>query len=275
MPVIFFDIGATLADARVEPDGSLILQPRPRVMAVLEALRDVRTGIISNPGPGDDAASRAAAALHVAFPGRFTDEALVHWGAKDGRGIFDQAVADSGGAADDCVFVGENAQERAFAREAGMRTAADPVLARAATENRPVLRARIELPDGRGLPELSTAVDGTEAVVVETVSDRLVLAMVTVQGAEALERAGFRVELRGPVDGTAAFPVRGHEPSQTTGEGGQTGDTERRATEKFVSDLLARGEAVYEGEEPTPRTTHIIKREDDGRLTVRRLRFFG
>jgi hypothetical protein len=50
-------------------------------------------------------------------------------------------------------------------------------------------------------------------------------------------------------------------------------DTERRATEKYVSDLLARGEAVYEGEEPTPHTTHVITRGDDGRLTVRRLRF--
>ncbi|MFF7969800.1 hypothetical protein [Streptomyces sp. NPDC007905] len=58
------------------------------------------------------------------------------------------------------------------------------------------------------------------------------------------------------------------------GEGEQSEDAERRATEKFISDLLARGEAVFEGEEPTPRTTHVIKREDDGRLTVRRLRFF-
>lgn len=57
-------------------------------------------------------------------------------------------------------------------------------------------------------------------------------------------------------------------------EAGQSDDVERRATDKFISDLLARGEAVFEGEEPTPRTTHVIKGEDDGRLTVRRLRFF-
>ncbi|MEU6587774.1 HAD family hydrolase [Streptomyces sp. NPDC046881] len=256
MPVIFFDIGATLADARVGPDGSLTLRPRPRVMAVLDALSDVRTGIISNPGPGDDAASRAAAALREAFPGRFTNEALVHWGPKDGRGIFDRAVAAAGEAtAGDCVFVGEDARERAFAREAGMRTAADPVFARAATENRPVHRAWIELPDGRGLPELTATVNGTEAVVVRTVSERVVLAMVTTQGTEALERAGFPVDLQEPVDG---------EPVD---------DAERRASEKFIGDLLARGEAVYEGEQPTPRTTHIVTCEDDGRLTVRRLRF--
>ena len=64
------------------------------------------------------------------------------------------------------------------------------------------------------------------------------------------------------------------EGQESAGEGEQSDDAERRATEKFISDLLARGEAVFEGEEPTPRTTHVIKREDDGRLTVRRLRFF-
>lgn len=58
-----------------------------------------------------------------------------------------------------------------------------------------------------------------------------------------------------------------------SGEGEQGDDAERRAAEKYISDLLARGQAVFEGEEPTPSTTHVVKREDDGRLTVRRLRF--
>ncbi|MCX4767887.1 HAD family hydrolase [Streptomyces sp. NBC_01275] len=182
-------------------------------MAVLDALREVRQGIISNPGQGDGAAARAATALHEAFSGRFMDEALVHWGAKDSRRIFDQAVVSTGGAAaDDCVFVGEDAQERAFAREAGLRTAAHPVFARAAVENRPLLWARIELSDRLGLPELTAAASETEAVVVQTVSDRLALAMATARGAEALERAGFTVELRGPVDDTATLPIRDDQP---------------------------------------------------------------
>ncbi|MER6357940.1 HAD family hydrolase [Streptomyces sp. NPDC001634] len=290
MPVIFFDIGATLADVHMEPDGSLTLQPLPRVMAVLDVLREVRKGIISNPGPADGAAARAAAALDEAFPRCFTDEALVHWGAKDSRTIFDQAVASTGGAAaDDCVFVGENAQERAFAREAGMRTASHPVFALATMENRAVLRTRIELPDGLGLAELNAAVNETEAVVVKVVSEQLALGMVTTQGAEVLERAGFMVDVQGPVQDMAASPIGDDRPvsaaespadtprdegQKKAGEGGESDDAERRATEKFISDLLARGEAVFEGEEPTPSTTHVIKREDDGRLTVRRLRFF-
>ncbi|MEU4037308.1 HAD family hydrolase [Streptomyces collinus] len=208
MPVIFFDIGATLADARTGPDGSLVLQPLPRVTTVLDALYEVRHGIISNPGPSEDDVRRVAAALHGAFPGRFTDETLVHWGVKDSRAIFDRAVASTGEAAGDaCVFVGEDAQERAFAREAGMRTAAHPVFALAASLNRAVLRARVGLPAGRDLSELTTAMNGTEAVVVQTVSERLVLAMVTTEGARALERAGFTVEPRGPVDATETFPL--------------------------------------------------------------------
>ncbi|MGW7255147.1 HAD family hydrolase [Streptomyces sp. NPDC054834] len=263
MPVIFFDIGATLADARVEPDGSLSLVPRPRVIAVLDALGELRKGIISNPGSGDGAAARAAAALQEAFPGRFTDVGLVHWGAKNSRQLFDQAVASTGGVpADDCVFVGEDPDERAFAREAGMRSAPHPVFTFAAMDDRPVFRARIELPDGRGLPELTAAMNGTEAVAENAVSERPVLAMATTRGAEALERGGFTVDLRGPVDsGDAAA--------------GANDDAERRATDKYISDLLARGEAVFEGEEPTARTTHVVKREDDGRLSVRRLRYFS
>jgi len=202
MPVIFFDIGATLAEPRQHPDGSLTLRPLPRALAVLDDLGRLREGIISDPGTHEGDAERAAAALHEAFPGRFTDEALVHWGAKDSRAIFDRAVASAGGSADDCVFVGEDARERAFAREAGMRTAAHPVFTRAATEDRPVLRARIESPDGPDGTELDTAVNATEAVVVEVVSERLALAMVTARGAEALERAGFTVDPRGPVDTT-------------------------------------------------------------------------
>ncbi|GHI10501.1 hypothetical protein AQI88_31010 [Streptomyces cellostaticus] len=67
--------------------------------------------------------------------------------------------------------------------------------------------------------------------------------------------------------------ANGDDGQKNVGAGGQSDDAEHRAAEKFISDLLARGEAVFEGEEPTPSTTHVIKREDDGRLTVRRLRF--
>lgn len=218
MTVLFFDIGATLADARFEPDGSLTLVPRPRVLAVLDAFRDVRKGVISNPGPGAADAERAASALREAFPDRFTDDALVHWGAKDSREIFDGAVAGTASgrtpasAADACVFVGEDARERAVAREAGMRTAAHPVFTAACVENRPVLWARIGLPESLGLPALEAVANGTEVVPVHVASARLVLAMASMRGAEVLEQAGCTVDLRGPVEDTEAFLIRDDRP---------------------------------------------------------------
>ncbi|MCX4706676.1 hypothetical protein [Streptomyces sp. NBC_01373] len=172
MPVLFFDIGATLADGRLEADGSLTLLPRPRVVAVLDSLREVPKGIISDPGTSEGAAASAAAALHEAFPGRFPDDGLVHWGPKNSRRLFDEAVASAAGAgagaveADECVFVGEDSQERAFAREAGMRTAAHPVFTLAAMENRPAFWTRIELPEGQELPGLEAVANEAEVVPV-------------------------------------------------------------------------------------------------------------
>lgn len=225
MSVLFFDIGATLADARMEPDGSLTLRPRPRVVEVLDALAGVRKGIVSNPGPGDGAAERAAAALEEAFPGRFPDADLVHWGVKDSRRPFDLAVASAGGGpAEGCVFIGEDAQERAFAREAGMRTAPHPVFAAAAMEGRPVFFARVGLPEGRGLPELAAAAGMTEAVPVHVASERLVLVMASALGAEVLQRAGFTVELRDPVEDRSAFLVRDEGPGDAAALYGFVGD---------------------------------------------------
>ncbi|WP_309060067.1 M20/M25/M40 family metallo-hydrolase [Streptomyces sp.] len=249
MSVLFFDIGATLADARVEPDGSLTLRPRPRVTAVLDAFPDTPKGIVSNPGTGDEAAHRAAAALEQAFPGRFPDAGLLHWGAKDSRALFDTAVASAPGVpAGDCVFVGEDPRERAFAQEAGMRTAAHPVLTLAAVENRPVHFARIGVPDGRGLPELAAAASTAEVVPLHVASDRLVLAMASALGAEALERAGFTVDLREPVEDSAAFLIRDNRPvaqaEALVGSAGTPGPADaeaRRATalHGFVTDALA------------------------------------
>jgi hypothetical protein len=254
MPVLFFDIGATLADGRLEADGSLTLLPRPRVVAVLDSLREVPKGIISNPGTSEGAAASAAAALHEAFPGRFPDDGLVHWGPKNSRRLFDEAVASAAGAgagaveADECVFVGEDSQERAFAREAGMRTAAHPVFTLAAMENRPAFWTRIELPEGQGLPGLEAVADEAEVVPVHVASERLVLAMATTRGVQTLERAGFTVDMRGHVEDTAAFLVRDNRPLQVADTFADIPSATRYAAETslratavfgFVADELA------------------------------------
>ncbi|KJK34441.1 hypothetical protein UK15_36130 [Streptomyces variegatus] len=254
MPVLFFDIGATLADGRLEADGSLTLLPRPRVVAVLDSLREVPKGIISNPGTSEGAAASAAAALHEAFPGRFPDDGLVHWGPKNSRRLFEEAVASAAGAragaveADECVFVGEDSQERAFAREAGMRTAAHPVFTLAAMENRPAFWTRIELPEGQELPGLAAVANEAEVVPVHVASERLVLAMATTRGVHTLERAGFTVDMRGHVEDTAAFLVRDNRPLQVADTFADTPSATRYAAETslraravfgFVADELA------------------------------------
>ncbi|MFJ4647304.1 M28 family metallopeptidase [Streptomyces bobili] len=254
MPVLFFDIGATLADGRLEADGSLTLLPRPRVVAVLDSLREVPKGIISNPGTSEGSAASAAAALHEAFPGRFPDDGLVRWGPKNSRRLFDEAVASAAGAgagaveADECVFVGEDSQERAFAWEAGMRTAAHPVFTLAAMENRPAFWTRIELPEGQELPGLEAVANEAEVVPVHVASERLVLAMATTRGAQTLERAGFTVDMRGHVEDTAAFLVRDNRPLQVADAFAGTPSATRYAAETslratavfgFVADELA------------------------------------
>ena len=208
----FFDIGATLADVSAAPDGSLTFRPRPRVLEVLDALAGTPVGIISNPGPGGQARAHAAAALAAGFPGRFTAAALIHWGPKDTRAIFDAAVASAGIAAGACVFVGEDPDERAVAHEAGLRTAPHPVFAAAAIEGRPVVWIRIGLPAEQGLGDLRAVADESEVVPVHVPSPRLVLAMATTAGVQALEHAGFAVEQREPVDDTVAFLVRDDRP---------------------------------------------------------------
>lgn len=50
---------------------------------------------------------------------------------------------------------------------------------------------------------------------------------------------------------------------------------ERQAAERFIDDLLARGEAVPEGEELPPGATHVVERDAEGRRTLRRVRFTG
>ncbi|MFG2235019.1 M20/M25/M40 family metallo-hydrolase [Streptomyces sp. NPDC048723] len=208
MTTLFFDIGATLADGRVEADGSWLLRPRPRVLQVLDAFAGEPKGIISNPGTEQDAVAQVTEALHEAFPDRFTDDRLIRFGPKTSRAIFDDAVASTGGAADDCVFVGEDHDERAFARTAGMRVAPHPVFTRAAIEDRPVFWTRIDVPEGGSLGVLESVANGTEAVPVHVASPRLVLAMATALGVETLRQAGFTTDVRGQVEDTAAFLIR-------------------------------------------------------------------
>jgi hypothetical protein len=62
-------------------------------------------------------------------------------------------------------------------------------------------------------------------------------------------------------------------PGPVSGTPEGTDDQAQQAEQRFIDDLIARGEAVPEGEELPPGATHVIVYDDDGRRTVRRKRF--
>jgi bacterial leucyl aminopeptidase len=133
--VVFFDIGDTLASASFHANGRLILKPLPNVASRLAELkaRGLRLGIISNTGDLNAAPMRdalTAAGLYDVFGG---EPALLIYSAVAGMekispAIFKYACQQAGLAHNPvrCMFVGENAQERAFASQAGFGVTADP-----------------------------------------------------------------------------------------------------------------------------------------------------
>ncbi len=68
-------------------------------------------------------------------------------------------------------------------------------------------------------------------------------------------------------EGTAQEEAAQEEAAQE--EAAEAADAEQR----YITDLIARGEAVPEGEELPPGATHEIVEDESGRKTVRRKRF--
>jgi len=144
---VFFDLGDTLgtpvlsAPPSVHVVGFNVFAAAWPVLADLNC-RGLRLGIISNTGvdkrqvldavlaaipvpeaiPVPDPAIRALVDFFES-PLRIYSADVGH--RKDSRVIFDLAAAAAGVAASACLFVGEDAQERSFATEAGMHTAPD------------------------------------------------------------------------------------------------------------------------------------------------------
>jgi hypothetical protein len=127
----FFDIGDTLGAVRVRPSGDGIeeIAVYPGVRDALAELRagGVALGIISHRGaiPAAD----VAAALDRAGVLEFFDPALIVYGRKDSALIFESAAARVSDGPRRLLFVGEDAQERAFAQAAGFAVCPHPRLA--------------------------------------------------------------------------------------------------------------------------------------------------
>ncbi len=126
--IVFFDIGDTLARARLHDGGArLELAVLPEVAAALTALRDlgVRMGVLSDRGPVPEPEVRRA--LDAAGLLIFLEPELLVFGRKDGTEIF-RTAAGLAGPCERVVFVGENPAERDFASMAGFIVLPRPAL---------------------------------------------------------------------------------------------------------------------------------------------------
>ncbi|MCI0615926.1 HAD hydrolase-like protein, partial [bacterium] len=130
MPVVFFDIGDTLAIPILSESNHLEkFTVLPKVKEVLELLKaeGMRIGIISN--PGGESPVNVKAALQECGLLQFIDENIIIFGSKDSPAIFITASQKANHPSDQCVFVGESSSERSFAIEAGfLRVSPHPIL---------------------------------------------------------------------------------------------------------------------------------------------------
>jgi FMN phosphatase YigB (HAD superfamily) len=132
--VIFFDIGDTLAVARLNNAGRLVsLEPLPGVLDKLRRLQDAgyRLGIISNTGEETTATMRQALTMAGFYRFFEADPALLIYSSevhltKNSPQIFRLACERAKVPPEQCMFVGEDERERDCAIEAGLQVAASP-----------------------------------------------------------------------------------------------------------------------------------------------------
>jgi hypothetical protein len=130
MPVIFFDIGQTLATARLDAQGRLIgFTVLPGVLDALAKLqaRELRMGIISD--RGDIEPDTVIHELDRSGLLNFFDQQLIIFAKKNSPAPFKDAANKAGVPPSECFFVGENNEERSHALTAGFAKAIpDPSL---------------------------------------------------------------------------------------------------------------------------------------------------
>ena len=133
---IFFDLGDTLVIPRFGPAGTLdALDPLPFVLKALDKLRKddarVRLGVMSNTPAEATAASMGALLKKARLLPRFDPSLLVYSSvegvSKSDPAFFRRGATKAALAASQCVFVGEDAAERAVARQAGFNVAFHPL----------------------------------------------------------------------------------------------------------------------------------------------------
>ena len=139
---VFFDLGATLVDQECYPDGRLkSLEPLDGARDVLQTMktRGLVLGVIANTGPDKPAVVRKK--LIEAGINKFFSRNLVLLSGdlaidKSGPAIFRLAAARAGFSPGECMFVGDDPNERRMARLSGMRTSRTAQSARQALRSK-------------------------------------------------------------------------------------------------------------------------------------------
>jgi FMN phosphatase YigB (HAD superfamily) len=137
--VVFFDLGDTLGVGQAGPGGIITdFKPFPFVKDILKKLKDsppagigVRLGVISNTPAGNTVAGMATVLTAAGILG-FFDPTLLLYSSVEGidktkKAFFTLAASRAATPANQCVFVGEDANERAVASGAHLATAFHPL----------------------------------------------------------------------------------------------------------------------------------------------------
>lgn len=157
--VVFWDIGDTIGSPKLSrsPLRLVGLDVFPHAPPILEQLRqnNYRMGIISNTGPNDTADSINEVLINTGIFDFFEPDLLIYSSVvkmrKDSPEIFRFAAQKAGHAniPKQCLYVGEDAQERAFAREAQFMVASHPFLIKDVLNGRVLRYIRITAPENR------------------------------------------------------------------------------------------------------------------------------
>lgn len=175
--VAFFDIGDTLASVRISADGTNIeeLVVFEGIPAILQGLQKdgVQLGIISNRGTIPKESVNDALELAGLLP--YFNRKLIIYGPKNSTEIFEHAasvarrVVTSPVLRRVAMFVGEDANERAYARAVGFLVAPHPRLAGDLLRgNGPLRFFRIRVPQRPEAPAWKKMLSGLPIVPVHT-----------------------------------------------------------------------------------------------------------
>ncbi|HEX8736437.1 MAG TPA: M28 family peptidase, partial [Pyrinomonadaceae bacterium] len=203
MPVIFFDIGDTLASAVFSDDDRLAgFNVFPEALTALESLKSggCRMGIISN--AGDEAPENVNNALRDCGLFDFFDPQYIFYKKKDSARAFSDAAAKAGLKPDQCVFVGENSRERTFALEAGfLRVAPHPLLVEDAVEGIALIYLRLTLnaENAARWAEIKPSLK-LVPLKVSGAENKTVYAIATLKSLDILRDREFEVEVLGRRD---------------------------------------------------------------------------